>query len=99
MEAPIARPMADGKTLGWSDEGMKARQQIARHLARLMVRHLARANWFPFPNQDQIEKNLDLGIAVVLSDPGSVRILQFLISNPIIAFIIYVLVNHYIAHS
>jgi hypothetical protein len=41
MEAPIARPMADGKTLGWSDEGMKARQ-TARHLARLMVRHLAR---------------------------------------------------------
>jgi hypothetical protein len=40
MEAPIARPMADGKTLGWSDEGMKqARQQTARHLARLMVRH------------------------------------------------------------
>eukprot|EP00979_Chaetoceros_neogracilis_P007448 scaffold1571_cov235-Chaetoceros_neogracile.AAC.2 len=58
MEAPIARPMADGKTLGWSDEGMKARQQIARHLARLMVRQVARANWFPFPQPGSNRKKL-----------------------------------------
>jgi len=61
MEAPIARPMADGKTLGWSDEGMKARQQIARHLARLMVRHVGELVSFS-PTRIKSKKTWTLGL-------------------------------------